>query len=121
MITFHDKLIDIMTRQKSNWSKCNKHIYRASIRQLTKPIGCLAICIPERDIEQLRVALTQATVASILRFNPTAKKKKRPPKARGPDIQAAARISKHAWWVWVCDGAPKDDRHPTAVVMKKAN
>ncbi|KAH3808627.1 hypothetical protein DPMN_136984 [Dreissena polymorpha] len=78
-----------------------------------------AICIPERDIEQLKVALTQATVASIPRFNPAAKKK-RPPKARGPDIQAAARLIKHAWWVGMCDGAPRGESHPTAVEMKKA-
>ncbi|KAH3835431.1 hypothetical protein DPMN_108777 [Dreissena polymorpha] len=84
---------------KPNWSKCNKDIYRAPLPLLTKNISCQAICIPERDIEQLRVTLTQATVASIPRFNPRAKKKKRPPKAKGPDIQAAARISKHAWWV----------------------
>ncbi|KAH3836034.1 hypothetical protein DPMN_109403 [Dreissena polymorpha] len=119
MITFHDKINDLMTCPKPNRSKCNKDIYRASLRQLTKPIGCQAICIPERDIEQLRVALTQATVASIPRFNPTAKKKKRPPKARGPDIKAAARIGKHAWWVWKCDGAPRGDSHLTAVEMKK--
>ncbi|KAH3802260.1 hypothetical protein DPMN_155933 [Dreissena polymorpha] len=119
MITFHDKINDHMTCPKPNWSNCHKDIYRASLRQLTKPIGCQAICIPERDIEQLRVALTQATAASIPRINPKAKKKKRPPKARGPNIQAAARISKHAWWVRKCDGAPRGDSHPTAVEMNK--
>ncbi|KAH3869547.1 hypothetical protein DPMN_032716 [Dreissena polymorpha] len=76
MITFHDKLNDLLTCFKPNWSKCNKDIHRASLRQLTKPIGCQTICIPERDIEQLRVALSQATVASIPRFNPTDKKKR---------------------------------------------
>ncbi|KAH3739367.1 hypothetical protein DPMN_046018 [Dreissena polymorpha] len=85
-----------MTHPKPRWSKCNNEIYRTYLQQSTKPIGCQATCNPERDIKLLCAALTQATVASIPSYNPTAKKKKRPPKARGPDIQAAARISKHA-------------------------
>ncbi|KAH3844637.1 hypothetical protein DPMN_086896 [Dreissena polymorpha] len=106
MITFHDKLNDLMTRPKPNWSKCNKDIYRDSIRQLTKPKGCKAICIPERDIEQLSVALTQATVASIYRFNPTAKKKKRPPKARVPSSKLQQKSVSIHGGCECCDGAP---------------